>query len=371
MRVTPGNTTCPAVSASTDGIDGTILTLVSSVPQPFDPQQTQSGASFVTWSNIQSGSSVSYTLNPTPPDPNLIIVQSCINGASSALTTVLNPGQTIDWELGYTLGNVWYQAEGGDVYGASTIRSYIPASTSPQEYVLDGLPAASGYPGVVTYGVSADFDSDVASTGNGFVSSRDWLVNETYPTVDYYEVFYRRFGAPTANDNGLFPSLSAVAKPASRITPYYISGDMRTSGNWNVVNNETVVFLIDGNLIIDGNITVTGTGFAAFIVNGNITIDPSVGGPAASSNPVVEGVYITSPTGVFQTGDSSSAGNERFVGRGIFVAGDFLLQRDLDSAGANPTTPSELFSYNPQLLVTMPDAMKDIPLTWQEVPPSR
>jgi hypothetical protein len=146
---------------------------------------------------------------------------------------------------------------------------------------------------------------------------------------------------------------------------------MRTSGNWNVGSGETVMFVIDGNLIINGQITLSGTGFAAFIVNGNVTVDPIVGGPAGSATPVVEGVYITSPTGVFQTGDSSSAGNERFVAEGIFVAGDFFLQRDLDAVGANPTTPSELFIYNPQLLVTMPDAMRDVPLTWQEVPPSR
>jgi hypothetical protein len=102
-------------------------------------------------------------------------------------------------------------------------------------------------------------------------------------------------------------------------------------------------------------------------VNGNITVASTVGVPYTSSAPVVEGVYITSPSGTFSTG-SSGSGTERFVGRGTFIAGNFLLQRDVGSAG-NPTTSAELFIYNPQLLLTMPDAMKQLSVSWQEVAP--
>ena len=107
-----------------------------------------------------------------------------------------------------------------------------------------------------------------------------------------------------------------------------------------------------------------------FIVNGNITVAPPVGtdcNPTCGVTPALEGVYIAK--GTFATGASTDPTAERFVGEGVFVAGNFSLQRDLDSVGQNTTTASELFFYNPQLLLTMPDAMKDVPVTWQEVAP--
>ncbi|MEK7543678.1 MAG: hypothetical protein AAB557_02325 [Patescibacteria group bacterium] len=79
---------------------------------------------------------------------------------------------------------------------------------------------------------------------------------------------------------------------------------------------------------------------------------------------------------------------ERLVGQGIFVAGSFLLQRDLESITQNDTTAAELFLYNPRLLIAMPDSpstlssirarslrtmaprfrsglrMRDVPITW-------
>jgi hypothetical protein len=67
---------------------------------------------------------------------------------------------------------------------------------------------------------------------------------------------------------------------------------------------------------------------------------------------------------MFNTG----TGAVRFVGTGTFVAGNFILGRDLGDAG-NPTTSSELFIYNPQLLMTMPEQMKKLSVSWQEVAP--
>ena len=53
----------------------------------------------------------------------------------------------------------------------------------------------------------------------------------------------------------------------------------------------------------------------------------------------------------------------------MFIAGSFTLQRDLESVAQNQNVSSELFLYNPQLLLTMPDKMKDLPISWQEVAP--
>jgi hypothetical protein len=136
-----------------------------------------------------------------------------------------------------------------------------------------------------------------------------------------------------------------------------------------VGTGESIVFIVNGNLTIGGNVNITGTGFVSFIVKGNITVLSSVGTGALSTTPVVEGVYIVSSTGTFQTGASTTVGAERFVGKGMFIAGNFSLERDLESTGQNTNASAELFVYNPQLLITMPDAMKELPVLWQEVAP--
>ena len=202
--------------------------------------------------------------------------------------------------------------------------SYIPA-VSPRVFNDVG---SGGYPGMVTYGTSYDFDSEPYSQGSTLVSSKNWLADASRTTINYYDLFYHRFGAPTATDNALFPSLALVTQPASRSTPYYTTGDMATSGNWSVGSGQNIVFLVNGNLTIGGNINITpnSTGFVAFVVNGTITVDSAVGTTAASAAPVVEGVYIASnatTTGTFATGISAAIGTARLVGKGMFVADNF------------------------------------------------
>lgn len=370
VRVAPGDTSCAAVAASSDWVDGTIFQF-SSAPAPVPTPQTQVAPNPIDFLNLPAGT---YTLDPVQPDPSWVLANACytINpGGTSGtgLSVSTNPGDTVNWDIGYTWGTGWVQTGGGDVYATGSITSHIPGGLIPREFNLDG---SGNTPGVITYGTSYDFDSSSGFQGETFVSSRDWLANETYPSVDLYDMFYRKFNAPTATDNGLFADLSAVTKPASRATPYYISGaNVITSGNWSVGDGERVIFLINGNLTITGNINITGvngTGFVAFIVNGDIRVDPSVGGIFSSTTPNIEGVYITNPTGTFFSG-TSGVGSERLVGNGMFIAGNFSLERDLDSVSHNVDYAAELFTYNPTLLVTMPDEMRDAPVAWQETEP--
>ncbi|MBI3738486.1 MAG: hypothetical protein HY258_05515 [Chloroflexi bacterium] len=172
---------------------------------------------------------------------------------------------------------------------------------------------------MVTYGTSYDFDSDTLSQGSTLVSRTNWLVNATRATVNYYDLFYHRFGSPTTAD---YTNPVLVSQPASRATPYYVLGDMTTSGDWSVGSGQTILFIVNGNLTIGGRITITGTGFVGFIVNGNIVVDSAVGTTVGSATPVVDGVYIVSPTGTFRTGASTAAATAKFVGRGMFIAGD-------------------------------------------------
>ena len=355
-------TTCGDVAGSTDYL-GENIGLA-----PGGGYQFASGGSYASWS-VNPGT---YTIADVPPAGYALKI-ACFTGvnpgsAGTGIAANILGDQTVTWELGYTLGTSWVQTAEGDVYGQSAIRSYIPVTALTPYFSVNG---AAGTPGIVTYGGQYDFESSYPDQGTAKVSQTGWLARETYPQNDFYQVMYHRFGSPIATDNALFSDLTEVTKPPGRSTPYYLLGDMETSGNWSIPDGETIVFLVNGNLTIHGtiNISGTGSGFIAFIVNGTITIDPTVGGLYSSSTPVVEGIYITSPAGVFQTGSSSVPGKERFVGKGMFIAGSFFLQRDLESVAQNQNVSSELFLYNPQLLLTMPDKMKDLPISWQEVAP--
>jgi hypothetical protein len=230
----------------------------------------------------------------------------------------------VTWDLGYTLGVAWSQVQGGNVYAGATLQSFVPVGAAPRAFILDG---AGGYPGVATYGQSYNFDSSNLTKGQTWVSSKNWLVNDTASSIDYYQLLSRQFGGTPASVDYANP-ISPITQPASRATPYYVTGNMTTSGDWTVGSGQNLVVIVDGNLTIAGKITISPGGFAAFIVNGNITVAPSVGVPYTSGSPVVEGIYITSPSGTFSTCPSTSSGSERFVGKGMFVAGNFLLQRD-------------------------------------------
>lgn len=369
VEIQPTDITCADVRAISTGnaeIDGTTIGFTqSSASQP--TPLTQSGANYVTFPSVAGGS---YTIDPQPLGSNWMLAASCwtnSNGASSTgFSTDLGDGETLQWDIGYMWGTSWVQTNGGDVYASGSLKSFIPDVT-PRVFSTDGT---GGSPGVVTYGTTYDFDGGSVAQGADRTSSNDWLVNETRSTVNYYDYFYRRYGSPTTTDNASFINLAAVEKPASRATPYYINGDMTTSGDWTVGDGENIVFIVTGNVTIGGQINITGTGFVSFIVGGQyLSISSSVGTTAASTSPVVEGVYVLSPSGTFQTGLSTSAGAAKFVGKGMFIAGNFLLQRDLDLYGGNTLYPPELFVYNPKLLVTMPDEMKELPVIWQEVAP--
>ena len=149
-------------------------------------------------------------------------------------------------------------------------------------------------------------------------------------------------------------------------------------GNWSIPTGQSYVFLVNGNLTINGRINFVGTGFIAFIVKDDINISPGIGTTFSSATPVLEGIYIAS--GTLHTGVNGGPGEpnyfpgaERFVGKGIFIAGGVSLERDLSTADAgttaNDTNAAELFIYNPELLLRMPESFKDVPIAWEEVGP--
>lgn len=378
VRVASGATDCTSV----DYLDGTQHEFtISSASQP--SALTQSGSSYVqfTGDTVYGGN---YTLNSTVPS-GYTFVYSCWTKdknaplsatAVSASTTVSKPidDETLTWDMAYTYSGPWFQTQGGSVHAQGNLKSTIPIGTPQQVFNKDG---SAPYPGLVTYGTagSCDFNGDNTCGGetiggNNVISSTNWLANQPHTSVHYYDYFYNRLGAPAGVAGGTLSS-----ELTSQLTPYYYTSDVTIDTvNWSVGDGETIIVLVNGNLTIKKNITITGTGFVAFIVNGTITIDPSVGTDSLVNNtPQIQGIYIATnadKTGTFITGASTS-GTERLVLKGSFIADTFLLQRDLDmiAEGDNVVASAELFIYDPNLFIHMPESMKNIPVTWEEVAP--
>lgn len=356
---------CTLVRGSTTALPGaTLVHSFTNAPTPSPGPQTQSGTNHVLFGPSLAGS---YTIAVSGIPQNYVLQKACwittTPTSGEGISVFISNGQALRWDLGYTLGSGWAQTQGGDVYARSTMNSLVPNGINPRVFNLTASSPGS-YPGIVTYGSSYDFDID-SGNGAGLVSSENWLVNESYAATDFYQTFYRRFGSPTT----FIHTNPSFATPPSDCpgNVCYVSGLLTVSNNWNI-GSGSYIFIVDGDLALNARVNLTGTGFVAFIVKNNITVSSSVGGLYSSSAPQVEGIYITGPGGTFSTG-TSVIGTERFVGKGIFVAGNFNLQRDLAIVNRNTTIASEQFIYNPRLLVTMPDTMRDLPITWEEVAP--
>lgn len=165
VQVDPSDTSCTAIRAvpTTAGqITGTSIGFTaSSADQP--TPQTQSGANYVTFANEPGGI---YTVDPQVPSGNWVLAGYCwsnTNGTppSTGASSTLGDAETLTWDVGYTLGTGWVQTEGGDVYASGTIKSYIPV-VAPRVFSEAG---DGGYPGVVTYGTTYDFDGTSISQG--------------------------------------------------------------------------------------------------------------------------------------------------------------------------------------------------------------
>ena len=172
VRVSVSDTSCATIRAvpTTGGdINGTTHQFTpSSASQP--AAQVQVGAQYTAFSGVITGS---YTLDPNPPTADWAYVRPCwtnmtTGAAGEGLSGTLAANQTLRWDIGYTLGTAWVQTKEGDVYSSGTIRSSIP-SVSPRVFITDG---AGGYPGVMSYGTTYDFDSDPFSEGATFNKSQ-------------------------------------------------------------------------------------------------------------------------------------------------------------------------------------------------------
>ena len=371
FSITSANTSCAAIAAATDSLPGTVFSF-SPVVNP--PSQTQVDTRVV-WTNVTTDGTTNYALSSLPAGQyalgNVCVSQNG-GGLTQAAAGTLTDGGTLSFRVGYIPQIGWFQTAVGNVYAATQLTSSIP-STATNPYL--SLVGAGGTAGVVSFGTGYDFSLSAGDLGETQVSPAGWLVQQINLPINYYE----RFAQKLANEpkTALTTNLNSLTKPTSCTTPpciYTVEGAMQTASGapWTIGANEQMIILVNnGDVTINSPITITSGGFFALIVNGSIIISPGVGGLTTSAAPHIEGIYIATRedhvSGVFVSGNSSTVGRERLNVVGSVIADTFSLQRDLGVA--NDTTPAESFTFNPQLLFTMPDVMKEAPYVWQEVAP--
>jgi hypothetical protein len=188
--------------------------------------------------------------------------------------------------------------------------------------------------------------------------------------MDWYLLFKTRLLQGTVvpyEETGGKPDRVADAAYTVYTTKDYMGGNLLINQPWVVADGEKLIVIVEGSLDIYAKINITGNGFVGFVVKDNIIIDKTVGTTWNGTNPLVEGMYIAGNR--IKTGHSTDAATERFVGKGIFMAKDIILQRDLSTTAHNINTSADLFLYNPAFLVTAPDILKDLSYEWQEVAP--
>jgi len=101
VQVDPTDTSCVAIRKSPIGLDGTVHQFTVAPPDPL----TQSGNTYVTFANAVPGP---YVIMPDPPD-GYVVARYCWQRTTAPTTgetqsAVLSSGDTLTWDVGYTLG---------------------------------------------------------------------------------------------------------------------------------------------------------------------------------------------------------------------------------------------------------------------------
>lgn len=137
MQVSAGDTSCTAVRNSPTGVDGTVHQFTPSSASHPSPL-TQSGSSYVVFNSLDPGLYGIYSQAPA----QYLLVRLCWSKAVSGTSgegryETLASMDTLTWDLGYTLGTAWSQAQGGDVYASASLQSYVPAGATPRAAVRE------------------------------------------------------------------------------------------------------------------------------------------------------------------------------------------------------------------------------------------
>jgi len=298
---------------------------------------------------------------------------TCYNTTSNptyllGVSVYLLPNMTADFIVGYGPILPWFQVTGGGNTFGKTIVSLMPLAVSPS--LLFDKTTAPTSPGIVSSSEGVDFADLQMSNILQNISSTNWNTDNGMTSKDWYTFFKTRLLQGTVvpyEETGGKPTRVPGAKYTVYTTNDRPNKDLTINEPWVVADGEKIIIVVEGSLDIYAKINITGNGFVGFVVKDDIIVDKTVGTTWDGTIPLVEGVYIAGNR--IKTGHSTDAATERFVGKGIFMAKDIVLQRDLSTTAHNINTSADLFLYNPAFLVTAPDILKDLSYEWQEVAP--
>lgn len=258
----------------------------------------------------------------------------------------------------------WFKVTGGGNTYGNTIYSAMPLMVTTT-LLFDGTTDASYYPGTVSSTTGVDFSDSPATSGLGNISKTNWNTDNALTPRDWYAFFSSRLTQASKTPYTLAGSKPAME--AGKNFSVYTAGDLMVTSPWVISDTDRIIMEVNGNLTINDTVNITGNGFIAFVVKGDISVNSGIGTSWDSTAPTIEGLYIAN--GTLRTGTTTTAGKERFVGKGIFIASTITPQRNLISVGHNKDAAADLFTYNPNLFMSMPDVLKDLSFVWQEVAP--
>jgi cysteine-rich repeat protein len=347
--------------------------------------------------------SVTYTLNNTTGPYNF-----CYNeptGPTPTPTPTPNPSSTPTPTPTITptpsptpipVITPWWQAQGGNIYSNNGFSVTLPDLAPAEAYSVDkntitsanssaGLPMCGdgGVININTYGRYSVNFSLFANVGKAENTQNNICQDFTF---DYFaeklDIASATIQASPAVNN--FSSILTAADDQGDYYLYYHPGDFALNvsniGDWNITDRTIVVIgtpATPANLVItspgllpSGGMQLADDAFIAFIVNGNIIIDPSIGNDIVA-NPTDEatniaGLYFSTDGSIIvqNTTDPITRPEKRFVGYGTFVGcNGVTLERDFD----NNTNKTEIFRYNPNLPLTIPNILREAHVTWQEM----
>jgi len=360
----PGSAGCIAITGSIDYLDNTKIYLSGGYPV------IQTDHTGVLYTNVLSN--FIYWITATHPSGNYSPYITCNKSTLNPVNLVwqigssfyLYPNDTTTVLVGLGSFFPWFQVTGGGNTYGETITSMLPLMTDPT--LLFDTTSAPTSPGILSVLLEYDLADSLAYRGNLNISSKNWNVKDGRTAKNWYTFFKHRLSQGTILP---YPP-GSVGKPSPVAgTVIYTTGNLTINQEWNIANGEKLIVIVEGTLNIMNHIHIAGNGFVGFVVRDDIIIDKTVG-TRWNENPVVpvvEGMYIAGNR--IMTGHSTDANTERFVGKGIFMANEIILGRDLSTTGNNKDTSADLFLYNPAFLVTTPDILKNLSFEWQEVVP--
>lgn len=242
----------------------------------------------------------------------------------------------------------WWQAVGGNVYGAGGVRSYIPPMLPAADQRLI-LPITGRY-GVLSYGTKTE--EELGQSTDARVSEVLWEIQNTYQGLRYdYDFYKTRMDIFTQttwdgsdfsyNDGGLGYEILS-----------HTGGDDVTLGAKSLTSGQKLIILADSNVVVNGDLIVPSGAFLAVIARGNIVFEANV--EKAQGWFVAETIDVKCHD---EAGDGCDKDDKQFLGEGTFVGWtNILLGRD--QGQPNNNQPSEKFTYRKDMLLSIPTPMR-------------